>query len=232
MYRENWDNVQVAFFNPGVVGNIFYNTNGQNFLIKGIETSLHRPGHFRADPAGSGGLEPQRADELAGADQQQPGQRRLRSADHGRTAMRSAATASREIRTNPFGPIGSPSANAPPIQFSLRARYEWDVGGYLPFVQVERYAQRSLLHAGGCESRRSPPEGPITTGRLRFENPAYTTYDASMGVAKDAWSVQRSTGENCQQFERQHLRQHRSVHRRGDAPAAAGHSACRLAISF
>jgi iron complex outermembrane receptor protein len=40
VYRENWDNVQVAFFDPGLVGNIFYNTNGQNFLVKGIETSL------------------------------------------------------------------------------------------------------------------------------------------------------------------------------------------------
>ena len=40
IYRENWDNVQVDFFDPGLVGNIFYNTNGQNFLIKGIETSL------------------------------------------------------------------------------------------------------------------------------------------------------------------------------------------------
>ncbi len=40
VYRENWNNVQVAFFNPGLVGNIFYNTNGQNFLIKGIETSI------------------------------------------------------------------------------------------------------------------------------------------------------------------------------------------------
>src|SRR4029077_2142699 len=40
IYRENWDNVQVAFFDPGVVGNIFFNANGQDFLIKGIETSL------------------------------------------------------------------------------------------------------------------------------------------------------------------------------------------------
>src|ERR1700722_19927498 len=39
-YRENWDNVQVAFFDPGLVGNIFYNTNGQNFLITGWESSL------------------------------------------------------------------------------------------------------------------------------------------------------------------------------------------------
>ena len=43
LYRENWNNVQVAFFDPGLVGNIFYNTNGQNFLIKGVETSLSAP---------------------------------------------------------------------------------------------------------------------------------------------------------------------------------------------
>ncbi|HLZ07647.1 MAG TPA: hypothetical protein VKT80_03600, partial [Chloroflexota bacterium] len=31
--------------------------------------------------------------------------------------------------------------------------------------------------------------GSVSTGRLRFENPAYSTYDASFGVAKDAWLV-------------------------------------------
>ena len=30
---------------------------------------------------------------------------------------------------------------------------------------------------------------------MRFENPAYTTYDASIGVAKDAWYV-NLYGEN------------------------------------
>ena len=40
IYRENWDNVQISFFDPGLVGNLFYNTNGQDFLVKGIETSL------------------------------------------------------------------------------------------------------------------------------------------------------------------------------------------------
>src|SRR5215469_309319 len=40
IYRENLDNVQVAFFDPGVIGNIFYNANGQNFEIKGVETQL------------------------------------------------------------------------------------------------------------------------------------------------------------------------------------------------
>src|SRR5262249_7410059 len=40
LYRDTWDDVQVAFFDPGVIGNIFFNTNGQNFLIRGAETSL------------------------------------------------------------------------------------------------------------------------------------------------------------------------------------------------
>jgi hypothetical protein len=31
------------------------------------------------------------------------------------------------------------------------------------------------------------PGGAVSTSRGRFENPAYTVYDASFGVAKDAW---------------------------------------------
>ena len=61
VYRENWDNVQVAFFDPGLVGNIFYNTNGQNFLIKGIETSLMARVITGLTVQGAGLLEPQPA---------------------------------------------------------------------------------------------------------------------------------------------------------------------------
>ena len=87
--------------------------------------------------------------------------------------------------TNPFGPIGSPSANAPPLQFSLRARYEWTIAGYSPYVQLAAtHSGHSFTQAG---SNPTIGEGTISTGRLRFENPAYTTYDASIGVAKDAW---------------------------------------------
>ena len=94
--------------------------------------------------------------------------------------------------TNPFGPIGSPSANAPPLQFSVRARYEWSVAGYAPFVQAAPLAQRPFIHAGGLESDHRAGRRGISTGRLRFENPAYTTFDASVGVAKDAWNVSSS----------------------------------------
>jgi iron complex outermembrane receptor protein len=34
------------------------------------------------------------------------------------------------------------------------------------------------------------PGSSITSNQDRFENPAYTEYDASAGVAKDAWSAE------------------------------------------
>ncbi len=82
VYRENWDNVQVAFFDPGLVGNIFYNTNGQNFLIKGVETSLMARVISGFTVQGCGLVEPEPADEFAAADRQQSRQRELRQADH------------------------------------------------------------------------------------------------------------------------------------------------------
>ncbi len=64
----------------------------------------------------------------------------------------------------------------------------------MPFVQVgASFTGHSFTQAGA-----NPPiseTGLISTGRLRFENPAYTTWDASMGVSKDAWYI-NVFGEN------------------------------------
>jgi hypothetical protein len=44
----------------------------------------------------------------------------------------------------------------------------------------------------------------VSTSRGRFENPAYSTYDASMGVAKDAWyfalSAENLSNSNASTF--------------------------------
>ncbi len=89
---------------------------------------------------------------------------------------------------NPYGPIGSPSANAPPIQFSVRARYEWTIADYTPFVQVgATHSGHSFTQAGS--NPLILPGGAINTSRGRFEIPAYSTYNASFGVAKDPWWV-------------------------------------------
>ena len=183
-YWENWDNVQVAFFDPGLVGNIFYNTNGQNFRIHGVETSLNARivSGLSAQAAASWNTSRQTNSPVLIANNPA-------SSNYGKPITQACAAGGVDCApiTNPFGPVGSPSANAPPIQFSLRARYEWALpGGYETFVQVgATHSGHSFTQAGSNPTIAQA--GAVSTGRLRFENPAYTTYDASIGVSKDAW---------------------------------------------
>jgi outer membrane receptor protein involved in Fe transport len=185
IYRENWDNVQVAFFDPGLVGNIFYNTNGQNFLIKGIETSVIARLVPGLTLQGAASWNRSRQTNSPVLTDNNPA-----SNNYGKPitqACDSTGTICSPI-TNPFGPIGSPSANAPPMQFSLRGRYDWNMGDFSPFVQVgATHTGHSFTQAGSNPTIAEA--GAVTTGRLRFENPAYTVYDASAGIAKDPWNV-------------------------------------------
>ena len=185
VYRENWDNVQVAFFNPGIVGNLFYNANGQNFLIKGVETSLVGRVMSGLTVQGAASWNHSRQTNSPNLIDNNPA-----SANYGKpiTQVCDLNGANCQGVTNPYGPIGSPSANAPPLQFSLRARYEWAYGSYLPFMQVGlTHTGHSFTQAGSNPTLAQA--GAISTGRLRFENPAYSTVDASIGVAKDNWNV-------------------------------------------
>ena len=82
---------------------------------------------------------------------------------------------------NPYGALNSPLAQSPPFQANLRARYEFTVNEYHPFWQVGAVHQSHSYSATGYVEN--------------FDQPGYTTYDASLGVSKDAWLVQIS-GEN------------------------------------
>jgi iron complex outermembrane recepter protein len=73
--------------------------------------------------------------------------------------------------------------------FRVRARYEWNVAGYSPFVQFgATHNGVSYTQAGSNPTIIAAT--PVTTSRVRFEMPAYSTVDASVGVAKDAWYFQ------------------------------------------
>src|SRR5438477_12745942 len=173
LYRENWDNVQVAFFDPGVTGNIFFDTNGQHFLIKGLETSLLARVVTGLTLQGAASWNQSRQTNSPILLNNVPN-----SPNFGQpitNACNAFGTNCAPV-TNPFGPIDAPSADAPPIQFSLRARYDWSIaGGYTPFIQVAAtHNGHSFTQAG---SNPTIGAGAISTGRLRFENPAYTTYD-------------------------------------------------------
>jgi outer membrane receptor protein involved in Fe transport len=183
LYREEWDNVQVAFFDPGVTGNIFFDTNGQDFLIKGVETSLiARPAAGLTLQAAGSWNHSEQTNSPALIDTNPL------SNNYGKAITQVCSTAGTNCApiVNPYGPVGSPSANSPPLQFSARIRYDWAVSGYAPYVQLgATHSGHSFTQAGA-----NPTFGlgeTVTNSRGRFENPAYTIYDASIGVAKDAW---------------------------------------------
>ncbi len=111
VYREEWDNVQVAFFDPGLVGNIFYNTNGQNFRIKGIETSIVARVTSGADGTGGCRLELERTDQLTGPDRQHPGYFSLRPADHPDLRQHRGQL---RLRRQPLRPGGLPERQRSP----------------------------------------------------------------------------------------------------------------------
>ena len=184
LYRENLDNVQVAFFDPGVIGNIFYNANGQNYLIKGVETSV--VARVMA------GLTLQGAAAWNHSEQTNSPQlidNNPSSNNYGKPITQVCSSLGCSPVPSPYGPVGSPSANAPPIQFSVRARYDWVMGnGYTPYVQFgAAHVGHSFTQAGS--NPNFAIGGALSTSRGRFEVPAYTTYDAACGVAKDAWTV-------------------------------------------
>ncbi len=189
IYQENWDNVQFGFFDPGQTGNLSFGTNGPNYRIRGLETSLTAQimQGLTATGAASWNSSEQTnspylvANNPALLTNANPAV----VAEYGKpiTAI-----------PNPYGPIGSPTANSPPIQLNLRLRYEWMVNDYHAFVQGGgTHTGHSFTQAGSNPTLSTG--GAINTTLLRFENPAYSTFDASFGIAKDAWNVQ-AYGQN------------------------------------
>jgi len=188
LYREKWNDVQVAFFDPGLVGNVFYDTNGQNFLLRGVETNVAaRVSHGLTLQGAASWNHSEQTNSPALVDNNPA------SVNYGKPITVSCGGAayvpgSCAPITNPFGPIGSPTANSPPVQYSLRVRYDLVWGDSAIYVQAGAvHVGHSFTQAGANPTIAQA--GAITTGRLRFEAPAYTTYDASIGIAKDAWTV-------------------------------------------
>lgn len=184
IYQENWDNVQMILFDPGLVGNVGFNTNGPNYRTRGLETSIVARVISGLTVQGAASWNHSEQTNSPGLIDNNPA-----SANFGKliTQVCSSAGTNCAPVTQPYGLVGSPTANSPPLQFSLRARYEWNIGDYSPFVQL------GAVHTGHSYTQAGAnpplvPGQPISTSRLRFEDPAYSTFSGSFGVSRDKWT--------------------------------------------
>jgi outer membrane receptor protein involved in Fe transport len=191
VYQENWNNVQVSFLDPGVAGNVTFDTNGQNFVVKGLETSLIARVTRSLTVQGSASWNRSEQTNSPALIDENPA-----SVNYGKpiTEVCNSAGASCTPVVNPFGPVGAPTASSPPLQFSLRAHYEVKLGEYQTFVQASAaHSGHTFTQAGANPTIEA--QGFISTTRLRFEDPPFTNFDAAIGVSKDQWNAQLY-GEN------------------------------------
>ncbi len=192
VYQENWNNVQVDFFDPGQTGDLTFSTNGQNFRVRGVETSIiARVTHALTVQGAASWNQSEQTNSPALVDGNPS------SINYGKPITESCSAAGTNCApiSNLYGPIGSPSANSPPVQFSVRARYRWMIHSYGWFIEAgATHTGHSFTQAGANPSLSTG--GAISSPLLRFENPAYSIYNASLGVANDGWNAQLYC-QNC-----------------------------------
>jgi outer membrane receptor protein involved in Fe transport len=170
VYQEVWKNVQEELFESCCFGNLSFVINGPNYRVRGLETQIiARPLH---------GLT------VTGA---------AAWNSSSLTSSPPILDASGQPITDPrigqpFGTVGSPLAQSPPFEATLRIRYDYPINEYNTFVQVGGQHQ---AHSISATSRTSVPNQP----GYAYDEPGFSTYDASGGVAKDNWIVQLY-GEN------------------------------------
>jgi iron complex outermembrane recepter protein len=168
VYREDWKDVQISLFDPGVLGNLTFTTNGPNYRVKGLESEVNvRVTHeFTISASASWNhSELVNTPTLLGQDGKPINFATLGLA-------------------NPYGQTGSPLAQSPPFQGSIRGRYEFNLGDYDAFVQV--IGTRRAHSLSTTDKLRQDFNG----NSVAYDMPGYSTMDASIGIAKDAWNVQ------------------------------------------
>ena len=182
VYQEDWNNVQVAFFDPGVLGNVGFGTNGPNYRVRGVETSLIAVLAQGLTAQGSASWNSSKQTNSPYLIANNP----ALLADPATKAEFGQPILSVQ---NPYGPAGGPSANSPPLQFNLRLRYQWTMNSYNAFVQAGGTHTAHSFTQSSSNPTLSAGQN-VSTTLIRFENPAYSQYDASIGVGKDAWTTE------------------------------------------
>jgi iron complex outermembrane recepter protein len=189
VYDMLWKNAQFVFFDPtDGFGSSNFVTNGPNYRIKGVEIQLIARPIDGLTLQGSSSWNSSEQESAVCLVANNPA-----LSNFGQCISQTIKSGNVNAITSPLGEPGSRPAFSPPLQFSLLARYDWKlINDYRAFISA------GASHTGGMFNQPagyptpgvgSTPLYPATSVRERFYQPGYTTYDASIGVAKDSWTV-------------------------------------------
>ncbi len=178
IYQEKWENVQSSIFAPQLgFPNLTATVNGPEYEVNGIEMSVV--------VAPMDGLTIQAAGsynkgELQNSPQfisNNPGSPTFGDPITESCLIFSGGTCTLVVPVvDVFGKPGTELANSPELQWNIRARYEWGMGDYVPFVSAAIQHQDESFSTAAEVSRETMP--------------SWTTMDASVGVSKDDWMAE------------------------------------------
>jgi outer membrane receptor protein involved in Fe transport len=171
LYQENWSNAQVGFFCPQCgLGNLTFGTNGPDYRVRGVELQLAARITTGLTVQGSAAWNSGELTNSPALIDNNP-----KSPTFGKPITDYYVNGVATPLADVYGKPGSPLANSPPFEANLRVRYDWEIGDYTPYVQAGfQHQAHSQSAAGHVES---------------YNQPAWTTFDASVGVSKDSWTV-------------------------------------------
>lgn len=187
-YKIDWREIQMAAFDQNVSNQTFV-SNLANARIYGIEGDINaRPTSELSIGAG------------------------FSYNDTKLTGCTGNAIATLLCKQGVLVPVGSPLALSPKFQGNLRFRYEWEMeSGLKPFIAAGMHYvgktitsdidNTNILYTG-CNSPYAvcgqtavingvtvKAGDPIQLQPNSFKQPSYTTFEASIGVSKDEWSL-------------------------------------------
>jgi outer membrane receptor protein involved in Fe transport len=185
-YHMVWSNVQLPLFDPVHLGNTTFDINGPSYTVKGLELQLIARVTEGLTVQGSSSWNSTSQTNAPCLPSNDP-------IAGNPTPLGQCITQVKGVPyTNPYGVLDTSPAFSPSLQFNVRARYDWVMpGDYKPFVSAGANHVGSMRNEPASFPNGNLPQfNPPTTTLLLYTMPAYTTYDAAIGVAKDNWTAQ------------------------------------------
>jgi outer membrane receptor protein involved in Fe transport len=185
-YIMHWNNIQLPLFSPPVFGNTTFTVNGPSYTVKGLELQLVARITDGLTIQGSSSWNSSSQTNAPCLTSNIP------AADGNPTPIGQCITIQKgQPLANAFGALGTAPAFSPSLMFNIRARYDWNMGAYKPFAWVGANHIGSENNEPASFTPGNTQNIPTTT-LLLYNIPGYTTYDGSIGVAKDNWVAQVS----------------------------------------
>ncbi len=180
VYQVTWDNVQSGLFAPQLgFPNLQFFVNGPEYQVNGVEVDLMfvpTDGLTISAAASFNDTELKNSPQFINNNPDSPtlGGTITESClafDTGTNTCTNVASVE-----DVFGTPGTPLAFAPEFQGNVRARYEWNVGDYAPYVGAAVQFQDSSFSSAAVVNRN--------------DQPSWTTADASVGFTKNNWGAE------------------------------------------